>query len=500
MPYSNESFFIGHTLRSNKFPKGVKGEDMIKSKAGSKFDLETLGFFDTGSPNYNTYYPDVKAEDLKPQDEDFVYPVYRALSMVRVNKWGPINFGANDALKKSVKKLVGQTVYIDHETSVGNQVGVVMEAWWEEAFEQDGVKVPAGINVRLKIDGKANPKIARGMMMEPPAIHSVSVGIEFKWEQSHPELSVDDFWNKLGTFDSKGTLIERVVVEVVNYQELSAVSHGADPYAQKVNEEGINNPQYAKRATKFSFKEEDFRKLAHHFDWTKYVSDTLTFSAPPATGETIPSNLINHNTENQNNNSMNEQELIFFREKLGLAKDAPAATVMAKLQEQLTILLALKGELETNKTTLTALQAKYPEGSEILTATQKTELAAFQSVVKAIRDEAIKFYNLTTKTPAASITKLIAEGSYETVAALRDQYRVQVESTFEATCNSCGSKNVARASSNQQEGTHQNSNAGGNAGNGTGAQGNGQPKSNAEVVAGLSATIGKPTNGIHEDK
>lgn len=150
--------------------------------------------------------------------------------------------------------------------------------------------------------------------------------------------------------------------------------------------------------------------------------------------------------------------------------------------------LQLKTDLDANKQTLSALQTKYPEGSEVLSATQKAELAQYQTVLKATREEALKFYNLSTDKPSESIQKLIAEGSYETVAALRDQYKKTAEDQHELTCNDCQSKNVSRASAKKEES---------NAGKGGNGNSTTKAKSTAEVASSLSATIGKPTNGIH---
>lgn len=76
--------------------------------------------------------------------------------------------------------------------------------------------------------------------MDPPSIHSNSVSVRFIWDKSHPNLDEDEFWNKLGTYDEKGNLICRVVKEIVSYYETSLVSHGADPFAQKIDEMGIS--------------------------------------------------------------------------------------------------------------------------------------------------------------------------------------------------------------------------------------------------------------------
>ena len=48
-------------------------------------------------------------------------------------------------------------------------------------------------------------------MMDPPAIHSNSVTVRFSWEKSHPELTDQQFYDKIGSYDKDGKLIKRNV-------------------------------------------------------------------------------------------------------------------------------------------------------------------------------------------------------------------------------------------------------------------------------------------------
>jgi hypothetical protein len=298
-------------------------------------------------------------------------------------------------------------------------------------------------------------------------------------------------------------------VDIANYHEISLVSHGADPYAQKINEQGeINDPGYANRASKFKFSADDFKKKAHYFDWRQAEDYQKVFSFNAQTQNTIPIKLNNQNTTSENletktDNTMNEQLLIFLREQLGLSTDAKESDVTAKLQEQLPVILAASKSLETTKQTLTTLQAKYPEGVEVLTAEQKTKLESFDSIkafhdaqLSAIKDEATKLYNLTAGEGKAdaSVLKLISEATPETAKALLKQYQVIAEKSFEASCQACGSKNITRASSMSALGIQQH-NGGQNDPNTPAA-----PKSNAEVVQSfLDDSTKTKTAGVHGD-
>jgi hypothetical protein len=119
-------------------------------------------------------------------------------------------------------------------------MGAVKDVMWEESYKTPGgIVIPSGINARMKLDGKSHPRVARAIMMDPPSIHSTSVTVQFLWEMSH-NLSQEEFFKKLGTFDKDGKQINRVASLVKRYHELSLVGHGADPYAQKITQSGPN--------------------------------------------------------------------------------------------------------------------------------------------------------------------------------------------------------------------------------------------------------------------
>lgn len=469
MPVSREKFFIGHSLASNKLPAKLPIKALSKIKE-SNVDLKNFGLFDTATPNFNTYYPDLKPEDLVPNDKDYVNPVFRALSQIIINKYGPIDFSQDNVLKKSRNKLVGQTIYTNHEASIGNEVGVITEVMWVEAQKQGKINIPAGINARLKIDGKSNPKLARGVMSDPPSVHSVSVTITFRWEKSHPEMSDEDFWQKLGSYDKENSLITRTVVEIMSYEEISLVSHGADPYAQKINEAGgIVNPAYADN--QYQFSAEEFSTMQHHFDWKEQLIGKVKLSKKG----TIPksSKLSNNKKTNSklNEEPMNKELLKFLRAQFGLADSATEADVTAKLQERLPIALKAETDITGVQTKLTSSEAALaaakvitPEQILLLEAAPGYKLTA-DAALAVLRADTLKQYHLSVggaeKADAAMAT-LIAGCSYEVGKALLTQYTATAESKFTAKCGACGSTNISRASASQgPTGVQQEGNSGG---------------------------------------
>lgn len=465
---ATEKLFTGHNLVSNRFPKGLPLERFNDAHIKRQHDLSKFGLWDTSSPDFSKYYPEVKPEDLTPADEDFIYPIYRGLSEVVVNKYGPIDFSQGGVLKASMTKIIGQTIYPNHDANVGNQLGAVADAVWQESYKVDGVKIPAGFNVRLKIDGKSNPSTARGIMMDPPSIHSTSVGVTYMWEKSHPDLGDDDFWQKLGTFDKKGQLIRRVVIDINSYNEISFVSHGADPYAQKIGDGGkIVNPKYAASRTQAQgFAAEDFAELGSYADWKEPKKYFFGFSNNEEE-PTIPNQSKNNYTwekpTNQTETAMNDQMRLFYIAQFKLSADATEEQINAKLKEQLPLLLAAQATLATTQTELTTLKGKFPEGVEVLTAEQKATLAEsttnktnFDAVLVDLRAKTITAYNLTcggADKADKAITTMIGSAPYETLKALKTQYETAAEASHSLECQDCHSKNIKRNSSVNNEGT-----------------------------------------------
>lgn len=437
----------GHALIMGHKPKKLAVQAISdKLTTEPNTEVASFGLFDTASPNYATYYPDVTEDDLKPLDAEFIYPVFRMLSETIVYKGAPIDFGKPGVLKGSMKKLLGQTINIDHEVAIGNSIGAVSEVYWQESYKsKDGVKVPAGINAVLKIDGKSNPRIARGVMMEPPSIHSNSVTVRFKWEPSHSFDEQDEFYNKLGTFDKKGEMIRLVVTDITLYNETSLVSHGADPFAQRVNKDGeINNPGYANGAYSFSASPGAPINGYSAIDYKTDLSLSFDTSIPKPT----------NNKHNNYNPDEPMKELIQkFAEELEFGADElTEENLVEKVKAKLTAsdnteqITKLEGDKTALEEKLTAEKTKNSDLSTEL-ANAKADSEALTTVTKNTREEAVRLYKLTKGDDAEeNIINLISEANLETANSFLKQYRKEADQKFEATCNDCKSTNVSRAS------------------------------------------------------
>lgn len=200
---------------------GPLNEELLKKLnaklAGGQSSLSSEDLLDTG----------LTFDQINPIDSDFIYPSFRALSKTLIPDYF-LDFSQDNVVKEAVALFAGQTVYSNHVYwRVENWLGAISKAEWDETGEKVG-GVP-GVNVELKIDWKSNPKIARGLLMKPPAIHSVSATILFDWDASHPDLLEQGiFWRNLGQ-EIEGSIVRIVVTKITAVFELSLVFQGANP-------------------------------------------------------------------------------------------------------------------------------------------------------------------------------------------------------------------------------------------------------------------------------
>jgi hypothetical protein len=205
--------------QSRPKPQEIDGADPISR-------LSNAGRVSQEAPEFQTI------DDLKPKPSDFILPLFRALSATLIEGYW-LDYSKPGVLQAAVPLLQGQTVFEDHRYwRVRDWVGVVSKTVWDDKGEEsDGVP---GINAELKIDWKKNPWIARGLMMTPPAIHSVSVTVLFEFDFSHPELVEQGrFWDLLGE-EVEGHVVRLIVTRILGFWELSLVFQGADALAKKL--------------------------------------------------------------------------------------------------------------------------------------------------------------------------------------------------------------------------------------------------------------------------
>lgn len=461
MPIELLDLNMGHSIIRGHKPANlpIEGIERVQHEA-KKADLNSFGLFDTSTPNYYTYYPEVKPEDLNPQDAEFIYPVFRLLSSIVIYPTRlAIDFTEGNVLRNSMPLLKGQSLYVDHEMTTGNVMGSIMDVMWQEEYVTDGVKVPAGINGLLMIDGKSNPRVARAIMMTPPAIHSSSVQIQFAWKPSHKFKDDKEFMAKLGTYDSKGTLIRKVVEEVLRYAENSLVPHGMDPFAKKLSNGKIVLAKSANKIYSMQFSEKQiernpFLSVTATPDHTVYQLAMMNFS------EVINTNNSINTDQTQNANIMFEEMLAALGYTTEQFADTTALTAHLKasisevdtLKEKVTTLEADAEAMVTTQTELTE-QVSNLTGEN---TTLKEKVASLEDLaageITKFREEAKKFYTLVKgdKADAALLTSLEAM-DIAGVKAFLSEYNTQYEQLVPLTCQDCHSTNVSRKTAETRE-------------------------------------------------
>lgn len=441
----------GHAMIMPHKPEKIQMSQINDKIEAAPQDIQQFGLFDNATPNYATYYPDVTEEDLNPKDSEFIEPIFRMLSNVTVHaQWNPINF-PEAVLKKSMYKLIGQTVNIDHEMAVGNAIGSVKSVEWQKAYTSNGIKVPSGINATLKIDGKSNPRIARGIMMDPPSIHSNSVTVNFAWAKSHPKMDDDEFFSKLGSFDDKGKFVQKVATDILGYHETSLVSHGADPFAQKVKEDGkIVNPSYAHDRYPLSAIQEDI----HSFTWD--------WKSPEIFNEEVIKNSYIEKSNNNNENKENMKDLLKFIAVLFTLEadslteenykkilgdiDYKGLKILADKSKEPVKILELEGveAIENEIKGLRTFKEGVPKDLDAKISLAETG----QEAIDALKADTKRLYALTIEEGKEDINilSLIENSEYKILKSLHKQYDEATESMFNHTCNGCGSHDITRAS------------------------------------------------------
>jgi hypothetical protein len=445
MPVSTVRLFVEN---ARNIPTDIHGAKL----------LEQYGLFGGASNNMNTFNPDINVNsDVVPKEEDFIRVPFRLLSstVVATYSWRATDFGDELVLKKSMKKLIGKPVYIDHDTeSVVNNVGVIESVKWTAAKKgENGEVIPAGIDGILKIDAKANPKVARGVLSSPPSIGSFSVTVSFDWEPSHKFSDPYLFENALGTIvDDK--MVARKATVIHDYFEGSLVWLGADPYAKILDTEG--KPLQIDRSSVFQNSKNE-KESALYAEKGLYIAQYSFRSAE---------SLQLHLSENDM-----KMTLAQFLAKLGLEKfegleieglhimDAaafgklPTAEQLAAVNTQLTdskaAVTSLTAELATANESVTSL------GAEIVTlkaenANFKVGSENFAQVVTKLREDTKKQYGIFSKgKPSATIQAMLEKASYEELEALIVEYGGKVNENFSAKCSKCGCTELSYGSSQQ---------------------------------------------------
>lgn len=417
-----------------------------KVDAKDEKDLESLGLFGDSS-NPNMFVPlDVQTE-IVPKPEDFVKVPFRLLTATTVaaGSWRATEF-PESVLKASRSKLDKKPVYLEHDTSLLNWVGLVQETSWSTASSQDGMPIPAGIDAMLAIDAKTNPKIVRAVLSG--GVFSNSVTVSFDWKPSHQYDKEWEFEDMVGKIHADGTMVRRIATKIHDYYETSLVFLGADPYAKLRNEDGtlVHVASSSVYERSFSKDSESVKTYLNEKRYTEFGFST----------ENVLS-LSRKNYVKPNQVDMFDKIL---REKLSLAEtvelnEQNVGEAFSKLMESATSeSLALKNEVESLKGKVAAndilLQAEKAEKESLQTEVEslKARVATLDFMVEAKRKEALRLYGVSVKGKTnKNVEELIQNAGVQALDGLIEQYGGVNAEKFSATCKTCGSKEVSFQSS-----------------------------------------------------
>lgn len=456
----------GHCLMVPNIPQGVNLQMLAdnfydNSKVGNT--ISSFGLFGTNI-DYNTFYPGVTSKDFNPETDDYIEPTFRMISAAIVAKqWAPTDFSKPGILKSAMSLLLGQTVNCDHETGVGNAIGSVSQVAWQNQYTDKvtGVTIPAGINAVLRIDAKSNPRIARGINMDPPSIHSNSVTVQFGWEPSHTFEKEWEFMQALGTTHKDGTMVRRMVTRIISFKETSLVSHGADPFAQIIKDGKIINPTYA-GAQYYSFSEDKQKELAKELKSKMSYVDFKSFSEESImhnTGE-FNNKDINLNNKNKHMDKEFEQFLTSLKEAGILSLEEGTEATTERVLTQLKMLATSKQEAEDLTIKLSEVEAaKKIVDEEVISLKAVIKQSEKMSTIGTERLLEVRGNTLSSykklygeeKTDPNIIALISSENTgLETLNSLNKSYEISLEEKFPVQCASCGSKDVSRASSKSE--------------------------------------------------
>lgn len=448
--------------------------------------IEMFGMFGDGN-NANTFYPGLDKADFMPKPEDMVDIPFRVLSatIVGANSWKATDFTDENILKASMPMQNNQPIFFDHEQSIPNWLGLTVNPYWQVASSSmDGKPIPAGINATYRIDAKANPKIARGLVLG--AIGSTSTTVKFDWKPSHIFKNSDGienpsmFYDKIGTIDpTDGKMVRRIVTKIHAYHENSLVWLGADPMAKRLDDAGnIVMPDFssmhysADKPLLFSAVDEKEKKA-----YTDEKKFTISY--------TIDNNIISLSKQTQNKVTLNktlpmkkflQAFLAAFGTKLSLnitlADDqleltadqetslvaalaklilTPPAETVTLQKKQIDFLAALK--LVNDKGELVAFDLNTATGEfSIIAASEVTRVYAEAKKVTTLqplatigkehldfkRAEAIRFYKITVGDAVDEAVVSLMEGAdNKALDGLIKLHTKGATSKFTATCTKC---------------------------------------------------------------
>jgi hypothetical protein len=399
-------------------------------------------------------------ERYTPSSSDLVRVPFRALSatVVAAGTWRATDFTDEAVLRRSVKKLIGKSAFVMHWQYTDECIGAIETASWSEKTAQDGLIIPAGIDIVYLINGEHNEKLCSNLLMEPPGIYSNSVTVEFEWEPSHDNFKDEDqFMQSIGQVHADGRMVARKVIDLVDYHESSICWLGADPFAKMKDKEGklINPEEGAVFNNANQYVKEMYTKERHFFASYSFKKE----------GISLTNKIVKNLTD------MEKILLELARKSLGLAADAEVtqahidSLVLGKKDDH-TLLLSKSSKVEGLEREVTELKAKGDTGAlttelekvkgektvlegEKVSLTEKVGTLEPMALIgtahlAAKRAEVVRLYKAGLKGVAEDATMLdnFTKSDSKGLDSFLTMFTKGVAEKFEAKCATCGTTEI----------------------------------------------------------
>ena len=388
------------------------------------------------------FTPGGEAEKLIPKESDFISFPFRALSATTVAAY---TYRATEfpeaVLRESVSLLNGQTAFQNHWADTSGSIGMSEESSWGERTTQNGVVIPAGINTNIKVDTTINKQIARKMLTGE--ICCVSVKVKFEWRPSHQFSKEWEFHEQLGEMQPDGTMCRRIATKILQYQEISVVNVGADPYAGMIDGEGmlrkIDNTQVY-NVEGFSATETE-KPTAENQVGQNICVVGLTKETLLLTKKQKPD--PEDKGEGEEKTKAMTAELIakYEGEKNALVEKLKAG------EESLATKIVEISQLSAKLTTATEeLAKKTAELEAAKISAEKWELHLTEK-----KTAVVDLYKKASESPSEAIISLIEKSNETELVALEKEYVKKAEQLFSFKCKKCESTEYSLQSSTTEK-------------------------------------------------
>ena len=410
------------------------------------------------SNNFSSFHSEELQGDFPtiPVDGDFVSFPFRQLSatIVGAGGWKATDFQDEKVLKASMPLLKNKAAYLNHDISVGKDVGYIGNVTFRKAYKNSkGDQIPSGIEAPFVIDKVLHPKLVRRLTSPVSPIKSSSVTVFYEWEASHDFEDEGDFFWHLGE-EIDGEIVRRIATNIQDYNESSMVWLGADPFAGMLDENGQVVNIDRSSLDKNPFKEDkkhDSRKKYFVFDCLD-DNDLLhlgkSFGKNPKDKEQkgVMKELLKHLAQKFDTTVEALEDGSFTLEKakaFGFVKQEELTAFKANADKVVTLegekttlekeVTSLKGEVKTLTDEKTTLEKEVEDGKEFVKVGEST--------LKAAKEKAVKLYGIFAKgNPDKEIVAEIESHSdIDMLNRKINMFGGQVMNEFSGYCTECDS-------------------------------------------------------------